>query len=71
MSVPTKSAWFAECTSTRACSSHRRKRLNRCGHLHRTREAASRCANLLQRLETKPRQWRPVAVVWFLFTKAT
>jgi hypothetical protein len=66
--VPAKSAWFSECVSTRACRSHRRERLGKCEHLHRTRESAQRCAYSYQRKEQKAgRRWRPVKIVWFLF----
>lgn len=43
----------------------RRRALERCGHEHRTHEAASRCARSRQLREPRPRSWRVAHVVWW------
>jgi hypothetical protein len=42
----------------------RRRCLERCGHDHRTYEAAARCAANKQRVEKRARRWRVDRIVW-------
>ena len=42
----------------------RRKRLDKCGHEHRTYRAAILCCERKQKAETKPRWWDVDTVVW-------
>lgn len=69
--IPTKTRFFAEGMSNRGGYNpyNRRRKRERCPHLHRSWEAANRCAKVMRKKETRPWYWRVQSVILFLFNK--
>lgn len=56
--IPTKHAYVVEGHSNRAClNPFRKRKRERCLHLHRTKEAAEICMRRMNKMEKRPWRW--------------
>lgn len=69
--IPTAIRYYAEGMTNRGgCNPYnRRRKRERCIHLHRSEAAARRCAKSHQKRETRPWHWRVETVMFILFDK--